>query len=371
MVANFIELHPDQFTHFLSMFLPFAPVELLSYISIFIENAQKLRGIGIVVLIIVTIGLFGTVEESLNTIWKAVHSRSLFIRLRTFTMVMVYSPILFFASFQFRHSLRLDIPSQYSFAFESLSLLLSILAFTTLYWFVPNTKVRFKYAFLGGLIAGALFEIERYGFGEYVRLSIQTLTIYGTFGMLVLFLASLFFVSLFLLFGAQIAYVCQNFRPLLRAKKRWDRRVGDYKTYISFRIIVDIVASFIKKKPPQSLADIGRKYELTDAQARGILKSLTHAGFIHSVSEKEAYVPTRDFCNTPVKDVLDAIEDESRCIPTTPHDFARDYVAHLLKLLKQQANPVFEGLTFGRLIAELDEGEKWARNNSKNSQTLS
>ncbi|MBN1759381.1 MAG: YihY family inner membrane protein [Chitinispirillaceae bacterium] len=220
MIAGFIEVQPEQVRQFFALLLPFAPDTVLEYITIFFVNAQKLRGVGIIVLMVVAVGLFGSVEESYNTIWKVVRSRSIFVRLRTFTMVMVYSPLLFLMSFQFRRSEWFDLVSGYFLPLDMVPFLLMVLAFTSLIVFVPNTKVDFVSAIAGGLISALFFELERRGFSMIVRASFQTQTIYGAVGMLPLFLLSLFLAALIILFGAQVAYVFQNFKPLLRAKRR-------------------------------------------------------------------------------------------------------------------------------------------------------
>jgi membrane protein len=357
--TSITDIDPSQVTRVLSLFLPFAPPTVLEYIGLFFTNAQKLRGIGIFVLIIVTVGLFGLFEESLNHIWKVTRSRSFFARLRTFTMVMVYSPVLFLTSFQFRRSLLVgSIPDL--FAFDFLPFFLVVLAFTTLIWFVPNTKVRFGPALLGGLCAAVLFEIERQGFGYYVRFSMQTQTIYGAFGILPLFLVSLFFSAIFILFGAQIAYVYKNYRPLLRAKKRWDRRVGDYRTYITFRMMLDAVYAFRANKSPPTLAFYTRRYELTEAQALGILKWLMHAGFLHNVNNRNSFVPTRNYLDVPVRIVLDEIEDQNRRIPPAPDDFTKIFMKTVMERLKTGRGPQLDELTFDSMIEQLENGERRA-----------
>jgi len=359
MLTSLTEVKSEQVERLFTFLLPFAPEAVLSYMSSFFANAQKLKGVGIGILIFMTVGLFGTVEDSMNTIWKVTHARSFFIRLRTFTMMIVYSPILFIASFQLRRMFQIqtiDIPIVTSI----LPFFLMVLGFSSLFFFVPNTKVRIWPALNGGLIAGILFELERRSFTSYVALSLQTQAIYGAFGILVFFLVSLFLVSLIILLGAQVSYVQQNFRPLLRAKKRWDRRVGDYRTYITFRMMVDCINAFMKKKPAPTLSFFATSYELTDSQAQGLLKWLIHEGFLHYVSGKDAYVPTRDFSQTPVLDVLDAIEDQSRKIPSTPDDYTRTCLATIILNHNRNAATNNAMVTFEGLIAHIDAEEKKA-----------
>jgi membrane protein len=359
MLTSLTEVNTEQVEKMFSFLLPFAPKTVLTYLSTFFENAQKLKGIGIGVLIIMTVGLFGTLEDSLNTIWKVSRSRSFFIRLRTFTMMMVYSPILFLTSFQLRRTFQIETPDL-PFISILLPFILVVLAFTSLIFFVPNTKVRFLSALTGGLIAGSLFELERRGFGTYVELSMQTQTIYGAFGILSFFLISLFLVSLIILLGVQIAYVHQNFRPLLRAKKRWDRRVGDYRTYITLRIMIDCIYSFIKKKSPPTLSNISNKYELTESQAQGILKWLIHEGYLHNINNKDAFVPTRDFSTVSVKEIIDAIEDQSRKIPTTPDDYTKTFITSVINNNKEQSHLSCDNLTFAAMITYLEVEEQKA-----------
>jgi YihY family inner membrane protein len=355
MIAGLIDVHPAQVRSFFAALLPFAPDTVLEYITMFFVNARQLRGMGVVVLIVMAIGLFGGVEGSYNTIWKVTRSRSFFMRLRTFTMVMVYSPFLFILSFKLRHNGLVEVFSGKFLLFDAAPFVLMALAFTSLIVFVPNTKVQLKMALAGGLVSAILFEIERRTFSSYVMASIETRTIYGTVSMLPLFLISLFLAALIILFGAQVAYVLQNFRPLLRAKRRWDRRVGDYKTYITFRMMFDCVEAFMRKRHPPALAWFSAKYELTDAQASGILNWLIHEGYLHTVGErKTGYVPTRDFSSTPVIDVINAIEDQNRRIPKMPDDITRQYVQSMLGAISEQCGMLMKDLTFGALVARIE-----------------
>ncbi|HEX3020404.1 MAG TPA: YhjD/YihY/BrkB family envelope integrity protein [Chitinispirillaceae bacterium] len=360
MLASLTEINSRQVQTLFSLFLPFAPDVILSYLSTFFENAKQLRGVGIIVLILVSMGLFGTFEESLNAIWKVHSSRSFFIRLRTFTMVVIYSPILFFASIQFRRSIASNFDFTGYFILDFIPFFLMILAFSTLIWFVPNTKVKLRSAFFGGLISAVLFEVERRSFSTFVQFSMQTKTMYGALWILPLFLISLFFVALFILIGAQFAYVIQNFRPLLRAKRRWDRRVGDYKTYFTFRFFVDCLSSFAHKKTPPSIELLSRKYDLTEQQTSGIVKWLVHENFLHQVGGTEAFVPTQNFSVVPVRGVLEAIDNQNRKIPITPDDFTRDYVDTLIKQLGKSDSSQLDALTFGEMLEEIQRGEKQA-----------
>lgn len=358
MLAGLVDVQPKQVENFFGTLLPFAPETVLNYISTFYMNARSLRGWSLAIFIVVAIGLFGVAEESFNTIWKVVRQRSFFARLRSFTMVMVYSPILFALSFFLRHSKWIDLAANHFYPIDILPFLLMALAFTSLIWLLPNTRVSFKSALIGGLTAAVLFEAERRGFGMYVKMSIHMQTIYGTLGIMPLFLLSLFVVCLFVLFGAEIAYVLQNFRPLLRAQKRWDRRVSDYKTYLTFRMFIDAVAAFSRKHPPPNLAFFTKRYELTEPQACGILNWLVHAKFLHSTGGGDAYVPTRDFSKVPISEVLNEIQAQDLRITAIPDDYTREFVTSLFNNNRLAVRTPAEQITFEDMIRNCEEGEK-------------
>jgi membrane protein len=357
MLAYLVEVRPHEVEQFFSVLLPFAPPTVLGYMSTFFVNAQRLRGWGIGGLVVVAVGLFGAFEESFNTIWKVAKPRPFFIRLRTFTMVMVYSPLLFYLSYNLRKSAWLTNLSGYFSLLDILPFFLMVLAFVSLIWLVPNTRVHFSSAFLGGLVAGILFEFERRGFGLFVQLSIQTHTIYGTFEILPLFLVSLYFVSIIILFGAEVACVHQNFRPLLRAAQRWDRRIDDYKTYLLLRMFIDAVAAFQLKKSPPSFSYYLNKYELTEQQAHGLLNWLIRVNYLHSTGDKDHYVPTRDFSATPFFEVFDDIQAQGLHVPPTPADYTHEFIASLINnSLKRTTSPAMR-ITIGDMIINLQQGE--------------
>jgi len=361
MLTKVMEVPLPKIEKIVAFFLPFAPAAVLSQLSIFFANAQKIKGLGIGALIIVTLGMFGTVEEALNTIWKVSRARSFFVRLRAFTMVMVYSPILLFASFQIRRSVMIDVKPVYIFSLDIISFVFLVLAFAVFIWVVPNTRVRFKNALFGGFIAGILFELERRWFSIYVSFNTQTITMYGAFGIFLFFLISLFFASCFILYGAEVAFVSQNFKPLLRAAKRWERRISDYKTYFSLRILIDTINAFINKKKPPTLTYFMKKYELTETQAKGILSFLIRCGFIHAINTHngaDSYVPAQDFSKICIKEIIDLIEDDNRRIPLTPNDFTKNYVADLISGVKKRNPSSSDLLTLEKIILDINEGEK-------------
>jgi len=225
MMTKVMEVPLPAVEKVVAFFLPFAPQSVLAQLSVFFANAQKIKGLGIAVLIIVTLSLFGTVEEALNTIWKVARSRLVFREAPHVHHGHGVQPVILFRSFEVRRNVMLMSTLVYIFSLDILSFLLIVLAFTVFIWVVTNTKVRFKKAAIGGLVAGVLFELERYWFSTYITLN-------GANGHHLRRVRTTFCSFLFRCSSPRASFCSapkwplspQNFRPLLRAKKRWDRR---------------------------------------------------------------------------------------------------------------------------------------------------
>ncbi len=82
--------------------------------------------------------------------------------------------------------------------------------FTFLYAFMPNTKVQFRAALIGGLFAGVLWAATGMIFTSFVVESTRTIVIYASFAIVIVALIWLHVSWLILLLGAQLSFYVQN-----------------------------------------------------------------------------------------------------------------------------------------------------------------
>jgi membrane protein len=80
---------------------------------------------------------------------------------------------------------------------------------------MPNTHVRWRPATLGALVAAALWDVSKWGFGLYVSRALPYLKLYGALGLIPLFLLWLYVNWLIILFGLEIAFTLQAMRGRL------------------------------------------------------------------------------------------------------------------------------------------------------------
>ena len=88
--------------------------------------------------------------------------------------------------------------------------LLVWIAFTFVYLFVPNTRVRVGSAAVGAFFAALAWQTTGWGFAAFIASSARFPAIYSSFAILILLLIWLYLSWFILLLGSQVAFYIQN-----------------------------------------------------------------------------------------------------------------------------------------------------------------
>ena len=121
--------------------------------------------------------------------------------------------------------------------------------FTFLYSFVPNTRVRLKAAFIGGLAAGVLWAASGALFAQIVAASTQMVAIYAGFAIFLAALIWIYLSWLILLIGAQLSFYVQNPR-YLRVGQGHVRLTSALRERLAFTVMLLIARKFVAGEPP-------------------------------------------------------------------------------------------------------------------------
>ena len=181
--------------------------EVNSYFADFLKASAGLTTIGVISIVITSIMLLSTIENSFNFIFRVSRPRHLTTKITLYWTVITLGPLLLGAAFSIR---------SYFFALSGLSedaintsfiisallpSLITILVLMLIYVFVPNKKVRLRNAFCGAVIAMILFSI-----------SYQTL--YGALAIIPIFLIWMYLVWAVVIFGAVITSALTDFQEM-------------------------------------------------------------------------------------------------------------------------------------------------------------
>jgi membrane protein len=189
--------------------------QIFKYLNQFASKAKGLTTVGMIILFVTSVMTMMTVESAFNVIWRVRKSRPLAQRVLVYWAIITLGPILFgvslsMSSYLFAQSVAFAgshnlLPPIAEWALTSATLPFTVLAFTMLYVFLPNCRVEWRDAAIGGLIAAIAFELTKRGFGYYVR-SIPTYTaVYGAFAALPVFLLWVYLCWMITLIGAMVA----------------------------------------------------------------------------------------------------------------------------------------------------------------------
>jgi membrane protein len=183
--------------------------------------------------------------------------------------------------------------------------LLVCLAFTFIYIFIPNTRVNFRAALVGGVIAGILWKTIGWGFAEFIATSSKYAAIYSSFAIGILLLIWLYISWLVLLVGSQIAFYVQHpkFMTLQRVQFVLSNRLRER---LALQVMYLIGYNYSHNRPPWDLARLVEQLELPDEPVHRILRLLTDAGYLIEIASEDppVYLPMHDLASIRLVDML-------------------------------------------------------------------
>lgn len=196
---------------------------LQQYLNEFVVNSTKMSGVGILGLIVVALMLISSIDHTLNDIWPNTNSRTLLFSFAIYWMILTLGPLflavgLIISSYVFSIQFfsHESVMSLGTTLLSFVPFVLTWLAFTLIYTVVPNTKVNLRYAMIGALIAAVFFTLGRRAFTWYMTMFPSYQLIYGALATLPILLLWIQLSWTFVLLGAQLTAVLEDFQRLKR-----------------------------------------------------------------------------------------------------------------------------------------------------------
>ncbi|SFR85436.1 membrane protein [Dyella sp. OK004] len=200
--------------NFVFNFVPAAADTVKNALLAFADNASKLTGISVIVMLFSAISMMISIEDRLNRIWRVHQPRGWGPRLLLYWAALTLGPILVVgglaaSSYVTAVPLLKDAAGQLGFGARLLSVLPFVVTFITLwllYTVVPNRKVSLKDGAIGALLGAVLFEIARWGFAVFVHHAQTYQQIYGAaLAALPILLLWIYLSWIIVILGASVA----------------------------------------------------------------------------------------------------------------------------------------------------------------------
>ncbi|MDH3336699.1 MAG: YihY/virulence factor BrkB family protein [Gammaproteobacteria bacterium] len=275
-----------------------------------------LGGISLAFFIYTAISMVQKVEESFNYVWYVAKSRSLARRLTEYMIVLLIGPVVIVIALGMIASLRSNTLVQLFLTSKAIGPLLVVTnkltpyvlvtaVFTFLYMYMPNTRVRFKSALVGGIAGGFIWASISVIFATFVLYSTRTQLIYSGFAVAIITLIWLYLNWLVLLIGAQLAYYFQN-PAFLRIGRREPRLSNAMRERLALNVMLLVGRAFRDPDSSITVDEISDKLRMPSIALAPVVAALEDGGLL-ATTEKEDLLPGKDMATIRLDDILSVV----------------------------------------------------------------
>ncbi|MCP4644074.1 MAG: YihY/virulence factor BrkB family protein [bacterium] len=292
------------------------PVKWLIRSAAETARPETLGIVGMVFVLTTALGLIWNIESSFNAIWGLRVTRSWYRMFSDYMMVLILLPILVGGVLSVSIVLarpevqsRLFLPP---FFLSGLRYVVIWTAFTALYYVVPNTRVKFRYAILGGIIAGTLWILLSISYVKFqIGLSRYNL-IYSSFALVPLFLMWMYFSWMVMLFGAELTFAYQNERTF--AMERLAAGASHaYREALGLHAMIEMAYRFDTGLPALTASQSAEEWCVPTRLMNDTLTTLEEYGLVRScATEPITYQPARSVDKIAVRHIVNALRESGR-----------------------------------------------------------
>jgi membrane protein len=282
--------------------------------------------VGIASLVVFAGRLYLTVEYDYNYIFGTRVRRNWLYRLLNFQFAVTFIPVALTLGFVGS----MDVAEGYGLTAVVRALAEPVVTFGVLLAALklfPTVKVRWGPALLGAGVSTIGLWFARYGFKLYLlwfKTDDPLTIVYGTVGLVPVFLLWLYLVWVIVLLGVEIAYVAQNFHSLWEIERvnldRRDRTVAGPRLHTALDLLAWTAWAFDNGRCPVDADALAKRLGLVRRDIAPVLDALTRMGFL--VESGEGWTLSRPAKSILLADVVvawgrQASQDRSGELPQT------------------------------------------------------
>lgn len=295
-------------------------VEITQNVLTFVDNMRVgvLGFVGLLFLVYTVVSLVQKIELAFNGIWQIEGTRSLGQRFSNYLSVIMIGPLLVVSALGVTATVmsstlmqRVTAIEPFGTLFETAASLLPygliIAAFTFIYMFVPNTRVRPLPALIGAVVAGILWQAVGWGFATVVAGSTRYDAIYSGFAIVILLLIWIYLAWLILLVGSNIAFYIQ-YPEYIRVRGTGMKVSGAMRERLGLHLMAEVGQRFLAGSKAPALDEVAHDLRIPSRSLAGAAEALQKAGLLVVIGDNEArYLPGRDLAEIEVNEVLTAL----------------------------------------------------------------
>jgi len=314
--------------------------------------------VGLVLLIWAALRLVVSTEDCFNHVYHAPKGRRWHLRITIYWAVLTLGPVLLALSVYITTRLLNAVTTVAVVGWVAkllaplASLAVTWLLLILLYLLLPNARVKVRPAIAGAFVGAVLWELSKLGFGYYVAKAVGYSALYGSLGLVPLFLMWMYLTWLAILFGLEVSYVLQTVGT--------SRHLVGHTSHAHEAAVVDPawavplaagVGRAFDTGTPINAETLAEDLNLPGRAVRGFVASLTHAGVLRALDDDEQNGSATLTLGRPAERIT--LADVLHAGYAATHTPTPDTDSPLLRELRAAAEDAAGGRTLRDLLNEV------------------
>ena len=279
-------------------------------------DPRALSVAGIILVLATVFGLMRNIEKAFNDIWGVKRSRSWYRTISDYVMITLLLPVIALAVLAVTAALQSqqisDSLGSFRLLLQGAQFLVIVLVFASLYYVVPNTRVRIPFALLGGAVAGAVWIFLSWTYVEFQVGLTKYNIVFAGFAQFPMLLMWVYLSWVVLLFGSQLSFAYQNEETY--AMERFAEGASyAYREALALRALLEIAHRFQREMPGPAASDLARTLNVPTRLVNEMLEKLEAGGFVAAcATEPVTYQPARPPEKIVLGEVVKTIREAGR-----------------------------------------------------------
>ncbi len=252
--------------------------QVLGSLNLFAGKASKLGAAGLGVLLVTALALIFTIDRTLNSIWRVRTQRPFAQRVLIYWSAITLGPVVLGASLSVTsYALSASkgmvavLPGGVSLLLDTLQFVLVAGGMASMFYYVPNTRVRWGHAWMGGFFVASGMEVARRVLAWYLSKVPTYSVVYGAFATVPILLVWIYTAWVIVLLGAALtAYIPSLIAgiPRIRAGQGWQFQ-------LALEVLRALDAARLQAHKGIAAADLCTQLQVDAQRLEPVLEALT------------------------------------------------------------------------------------------------
>lgn len=271
---------------------------------------------GLVFFLATSFGLMRNIEQAFMSIWGAKRRSSWFRTLSDYLAVTLLLPVVAIGVIGISAALTSETVTDrlgpLAVLFQSLRFVLIWFAFAALYAVVPHTQVKWRYALVGGVVAGTAWVLLSMAYVHFQIGVANYSLVWSTFAQVPVLLMWVYASWIVVLFGAELTYAYQHERTF--AMERWAQQASyAYREAVGLRAMLEMGRRFEQGLPPLDAHKAAEEWNVPTRLLNETLHALKEGGLVtECAGETATFQPGRSLERVGIDEIMRVLREAGK-----------------------------------------------------------